>query len=308
MTYNVRYFAHVAAVKGLHSTRKGMRLIGGAIAALTELPHVVCLQEVETRSLRSGPSHDRRRDGQTQLEAFMAALDDALEAADRPERYTGHYFPAHQYRVGRARIYTTGLAVLVRDGLSVDGTQELEPFDITHRRYRLTAKLKQSRVCAHVRVLDEGGTPFDIFNTHLSLPSLLSKRVWAGDGRMGWGENQLAEVDALADFVGSRADNGRFLLMGDFNALPGSPVYERVQANLGVHDAFSEAMGLPPEQLRSKWPTCGFLHLRMRLDHVFVGGGLGGVSFDGTHPFGDPRGHWHGLSDHVPILGAFTPA
>ena len=125
---------------------------------------------------------------------------------------------------------------------------------------------------------------------------------------MGWGTNQLAEVDALADFIERRAQSNRYVVVGDFNALPGSPVYHHIQQRLSVHDAFSETMGSPPAVLRSEWPTCGFLHFRMRLDHIFAGPALTGVSFRGSHRFGDRSGHWHGLSDHVPILGLFAAA
>lgn len=307
MTYNVRYFAHAARLKGLHSSARGLRLIADAIARLPELPHVVCLQEVETRSLRSGPSHSRGLPGETQLEAFMGALDAALERAARSERYGGFYFPAHSYRMGPAKLYTTGLAILVREDLEVDNDHGHSPHDITHRRFKLTAKLKQSRVCAHVRVLDHGGTLYDIFNTHLSLPAFFARSTWSGPGRMGWGENQLAEVDALAAFVERRAVSDRFVLVGDFNALPGSAVYVRIQHRLSVHDAFARALETPPEVLRVRWPTCGFLHYRMRLDHVFTGPGLRGSSFAGSHRFGDRDGHFHGLSDHVPIIGVLEP-
>ncbi len=284
-----------------------MRLIADGVATLPELPAVICLQEVETRSLRSRPSHDRSLDGQTQLEAFMLALDGALERQERPERYRGLYFPAHTYRVGPARIYTTGLAVLVRSDLEVDDGPGHEPQDITHRRFRLTARLKQSRVCAHVRIRDKDGQPIDVFNTHLSLPSFLSKRIWWGDGRMGYGDNQLAEVDALCDFVADRADGDRFVVVGDLNSLPASPAYARLLERLPVEDAFARSLGLEAGALRLAWPTCGFLHFRMRLDHLFVGPGLVETNFDGSHRFGDRTGRWHGLSDHVPILAGLEP-
>lgn len=300
MTYNVRYFSH--AVKGLSSTHRGVRLIARAVAALEALPDVICLQEVETRSMRSGPSH-RGTHGKTQLEAFMSGLSEALEAAGRTARYEGHYFPAHAYRLGPAAFYTTGLAVVIRDGIELDPAVPLEPHEITHRRFKATGKLKQSRICAHVRVRDPDGGSLDIFNTHLSLPAFLSKRLWSGEGRMGWGDNQVREADTLADYVEQRASGDRLVVVGDFNALPGSAVYRRIQERLGVHDVFARAHDLGVDQLRREWPTCGFLNFRMRLDHMFAGRGLAGASFDTSHRFGDRDGHWHGLSDHVPIVG-----
>lgn len=303
MTYNVRYFSH--AIKGLSSTQKGIRWIAEAVAGLEERPDVLCLQEVESRSMRSRPPRAKGLNGQTQLDAFMGALEGALERNGRPERYDGHYFPAHAYRLGPARFYTTGLAFVVRRGIRLDPAVALEPHEITHRRFRATGRLKQSRICAHLRFLDEADRSWDVFNTHLSLPAFLTKRLWASEGRMGWGENQLMELDTLADYVESRAASDRFLVVGDFNALPGSSVYDRLAERLGAHDAFARSRDLGPDELRRTWPTCGFLHYRMRLDHVFAGSGAHEASFEGTHRFGDPAGHWHGLSDHVPIVGRF---
>ena len=55
VSYNVRYFGH--ALKGLASTAGAKTRISRAIASLRELPDVGCLQEVETRPLRSGLAH-----------------------------------------------------------------------------------------------------------------------------------------------------------------------------------------------------------------------------------------------------------
>jgi endonuclease/exonuclease/phosphatase (EEP) superfamily protein YafD len=43
----------------------------------------------------------------------------------------------------------------------------------------------------------------------------------------------------------------------------------------------------------------------MHLDHVFYGNGVRWLDLEGTHRFGDPRGPFTGLSDHVPIVGRF---
>src|SRR5205085_10649684 len=53
VSYNVRYFGH--ALRGLASTRGGKRGVAEALAALDPAADIVCLQEVETISLRSPP-------------------------------------------------------------------------------------------------------------------------------------------------------------------------------------------------------------------------------------------------------------
>lgn len=304
MTYNVRYFGHVAAVAGAASTRRGITGITRAIGQLEELPHVICLQEVETRSWRSALSHTPSHLTETQLDAMMHALDRVLHDADREHRYSAHYFPAHAYRVRQAHIYTTGLAVLVRDDLKVKLHDAGGSFDITHRRKGPSARWKQSRICAHLTIQTPEGD-FDVFNTHLSLPAFLSADFYRIAARMGHGKNQEREIEALARFVSSRRASARFLVVGDFNSLPGSPAYEQVLASLSVRDPFAEVAGASPEDLRVRWPTAGFLRFRMRLDHVFTGPGLRWEDFEDTHAFGDESGRWHGLSDHVPIVGRF---
>lgn len=298
LSYNVRYFGH--ATKGLASTRTSLRRVAGAVAGLKSLPDVLCLQEVEARSMRSALSHDRGRPALGQLSAFMAALEQALETSDRPERFDGYYFPAHQYRLGPVRLYTTGLAVVVRRGLHIDAMSSRE---ITHRRWGRWQRLKQSRICVHIR-LTKDDQAFDLFNTHLSLPAILTRRAWLEPGRMGYGQNQVKEAQALCRFVKEQSKSDRFLMMGDFNALPGSKVHEFVQSELGATDAAAAALNLSTQELRN-WPTCGFLHYRMRLDHAFVGSGIKGWGFQHNPRFGDKQSYWHGLSDHVPLVGNF---
>ena len=60
------------------------------------------------------------------------------------------------------------------------------------------------------------------------------------------------------------------------------------------------------EEALVKWPTAGFMNLRMHLDHMFSGEGLRWLDFDDTHRFGQRNGVFRGLSDHVPIVGTFT--
>ncbi len=306
MTYNVRYFGHVAVVAGAASTRKGIVGITDAIAALDPLPDVICLQEVESRSLRSSLSHTPSHLNETQLEAMMRQLDWALHERRREHRYLPHYYPAHAYRVQNAHLYTTGLAILVREDRRVLPTDPGARVDITHRRRGPTAKWKQSRICAHLRI-DTPEGEVDIFNTHLSLPAFLTRDFYRITERMGYGDNQEREVEALAAFVAARRQSDRFLVCGDFNSLPGSPVYQAVLDKLGVSDPFPAAVGSTSvDELRQRWPTAGFLRFRFRLDHLFSGPGLRWLAFEDTHPFGDSAGRWHGLSDHVPIVGTFS--
>ena len=305
MTYNVRYFGHASrVVRGAASTRRGIMLITDAIARLERLPHVICLQEVETRSLRSALSHTPSHIGETQLEAVMKSLDHALHRHGQEHRYRAHYFPAHAYQVGKQRIYTTGLAVLTREDVQVDLHNAEDPHDITHRRKGPIALMKQSRICAHVTVA-RGGDTIDVFNTHLSLPAFISRDLFRIARRMGYGKNQEKEIEALARFVEAKRTSDRYLVVGDFNSLPGSPSYNLIQERLKVRDPFPEVFGHTLQDLLSAWPTAGFLTFRMRLDHIFAGPGLEWLDFEDTHPYGLESGQWHELSDHVPIVGRF---
>jgi endonuclease/exonuclease/phosphatase family metal-dependent hydrolase len=305
MTYNVRYFGHALPLRGATSTRKALCAIADAISNVEQLPHVICLQEVETRSLRSRLSHTPGLENETQLEALMHVLDTALERVGRSERYSAYYFPAHSYKFGAsAKLYTTGLAILARSDITVDSHNTSTPYDITCRRPSRISALKQSRICAHAIIRLPSGETVDLFNTHLSLPKFMSLDLFKKGGRMGYGDNQSTEIDRLADFINSQKQSERYLVMGDFNSLPASPAYHRMLERLPVCDPFPDAVGTKLHDLRERWPTAGFLHLRMRLDHVFAGRGLECVDFDDTHPFG-VAGRWHGLSDHVPLVGRF---
>jgi len=85
MTYNVRYFSH--GTRGLAATARAMAGIAGAIAELETLPDIVCLQEVETASLRANLAHPRRGKGETQLSRLMELLHDAIDARGKVDRY-----------------------------------------------------------------------------------------------------------------------------------------------------------------------------------------------------------------------------
>ncbi len=300
VSYNVRYFGH--ATRGLASTRNGMQRIAEALAALDPLADIVCLQEVETTSFRSTIVHRPDRPGQTQLERLMTMLEAALKNAGRRLRYEAYYFPAHAYRVGKnAHVYTTGLAILALPGCRIEAHNAGEPADITHRHLHAMRRWKQTRICAHLRFAVAGGETIDVFNTHLSLPSTLSRAFWTAPQRMGYGPNQLEEAKNLASFIEKERKSDRFLVVGDFNSLPGSPVHRFLTEERGYRDAFAEVRALTHEQ-SVRWPTAGFMALRMHLDHVFRGAGVSCVDFEGSHPFAHRASPFHGLSDHVPLI------
>jgi endonuclease/exonuclease/phosphatase family metal-dependent hydrolase len=305
LSYNVRYFGH--STRGLASTARAMKRIADAIAALDPVPDLLCLQEVETQSLRSTIAHPAAHPDETQLDRFSAMLHASLATAGKARAFAPLYFPAHSYRLAKgAEVYTTGVAVLVGDRLSVDRHNAEQPADMTHHRPYSLRRLKQTRVCAHVRLhaRDGKGVPFDLFNTHLSLPAAFAKEFWTKPRRLGWGKNQLEEAKNLARFVEQIAKDERFVIVGDFNALPDSPVYEHLSRDAGLTDALALVKRLTVDDL-VKWPTAGFMRLRMHLDHVFSGNGLEWLDFDGSAPFGDKASTFNGLSDHAPLVGRF---
>lgn len=281
-----------------------MRKIARAVAELRPLPAIVCLQEVETRSIRSTLVHRGPRDETTQLERFMGMLSAALREVGAPDEYEAYYFPAHAYRIAEnTHAYTTGLAILAHADFVVDHHNAETPHDITHRRLHPIRRFKQTRICAHLRFRARAGPhrTIEVFNTHLSLPSALTREFWTKPQRLGWGPNQLEEARNLARFVERERGSDRFVVVGDFNSLPGSPVYRYLVDERGWADAFAQRYRLSDEELVS-WPTAGFMRMRMHLDHVFSGPGMRWLDFDDTHPFGDRTAPFHGLSDHVPMV------
>jgi endonuclease/exonuclease/phosphatase family metal-dependent hydrolase len=300
MTYNVRYFGH--PTRGLASTSSAFSRIAQSLADLDPTPDLVCLQEVETQSIRSTTINRLWHPEETQLDRVMTELHAALARGRKRDRYTAYYFPAHTYRLtARTNIYTTGLAVIARDSFTIAHHNAHSPHDITHRRR--VKNLKQTRICAHLSFRHEDGFTIDIFNTHLSLPSVFCKEFWTGDARMGFAPNQLAEARTLADFVDQERRGDHFVVVGDFNSLPGSPVDRYLREERGFVDAFSTVRRLSPSEARA-WPTAGFLNLRMHLDHVYSSAGLEWLDFTDTHRFGED-GAFSGLSDHVPLIARF---
>jgi endonuclease/exonuclease/phosphatase family metal-dependent hydrolase len=305
LSYNVRYFGH--ALRGLASTRLSMRGIATALASLDPVPDLVCLQEIETRSIRARLARGGRADA-PQLELFMMELEAAFAARGRAMPLEGFYFPAHVNWIGNVPVYTTGLAILVRmDRLLVATHNGEAPHRITYHRVERWKDRKQTRICAHMRLTLRDGRPLHVFNTHLSLPSPFMREFWQRRERMGWGPNQLHEARALAGFVRNLSGDEPFVVCGDFNSPPASPVYRFLVEEAGFAGA-QERLGQIDAQRSRGFSTAGFLRLRMHLDHVFAGNGVDWLDVNGTCAFDDPKSPFSGLSDHVPLFARFRCA
>jgi endonuclease/exonuclease/phosphatase family metal-dependent hydrolase len=299
VSYNVRYFGH--ALRGLASTRRPKRGIAGALAALDPIPDIICLQEVETVSIRSRIAFRRSHADEPQLEAFMAALGEVFAASGKPCPYKAFYFRAHTYGLERLPIYTTGLAILVHLGrLAVVGNNQAAPHKITHHNLVMMKERKQTRICAHLHVRFHG-RDLHVFNTHLSLPTPFAREFWAVKEKMGYGKNQLKEAEALIAYVRKLAGDQPFVVCGDFNSSPGSPVYRFLTGDAGLTCA-EEKLGIIDGRSPRAFPTAGIARLRMHLDHFFAHPGVTLIDMQGTAPFGDKTSKFHGLSDHVPLI------
>ncbi len=305
VSYNVRYFGH--GLKGLASTAKSKTRIAEALRRLTPLADIVALQEVETRSIRAGVAHRGPHSKETQLDAFMQHLKASFAEQGLTSPYDAKYFPAHAYQLGGVKFYTTGLAMLInRESLQVISDNAHEPFPITFHGSEALRKVKQTRIAAHLRLEDRTGRKFHVFNTHLSLPTPWARAFWQEDGRMGFGANQLEEARAVWQYAEATAGQEPYLMCGDFNSAPATPVYRYLTEQARLHGAQAVLKQIDP-QCRDGFSTAGFLHWRMHLDHVF-GRGVDFINVDDTHAFGDKRSVFFGLSDHVPLISAFDVA
>jgi endonuclease/exonuclease/phosphatase family metal-dependent hydrolase len=298
VSYNVRYFGH--ALKGLASTRSSERRIAARLAALAPLADVICLQEIETISVRSRMAHGRGEPGETQLKSFLGELERAFVRSGQVFPYDGFYFRAHVNRIRGLSITTHGLAILANTRrLKVESHNVAAPARITHHHVELFRDRKQGRICAHMRLSDPAGRRLHVFNTHLSLPTPFARAFWTRRARMGWGVNQLHEARSLAAYVHRHARGGPFVVCGDFNSTPGSPVFRYLSESAGFRCA-EEDLGLIDD---SPYPTAGFMRLRMHLDHIFYGNGVRFLDLEGTARYGDRSSAFAGLSDHVPLIG-----
>lgn len=303
VSYNVRYFGH--GLKGLASTAASKRRIAKALSELKPLPDLIALQEVETTSLRAGLAHRGAHPVETQLEAFLRHLEADFVHRGQVMPYRAWYFPAHVYRLGPVRFYTTGLAMLVNaQKLHVIADNGHEPHPITHHGSERLRRVKQTRIAAHLRLENLEGRVFHLFNTHLSLPSPMAKEFWSQPGKMGFGPNQLSEAKAISQYAEATAKQEPYLLVGDFNTAPRTPVYDYLTREAKLRGAQEQLKHIDLE-VPGSFATAGFMHLRMHLDHVFAKGGLEFIDLEGTRTFGDPASPFTGLSDHVPLIANF---
>ncbi len=305
VSYNVRYFGH--ALRGLASTVGPKRRVSAALASLEPLPDVVCLQEVETSSFRSSIAHRTQHPGETQLQAFMGRMEEIFGAQGREMPYDAFYFRAHHYKLGDFSLYTTGLAILVNRGtLKVDRHNVDSPAQITYHHVERLKERKQSRICAHMRLLRVAdGRPFHVFNTHLSLPTPFAKEYWLTKDKMGRGVNQLHEARKLVGLLMEHSQGEPFIVGGDFNSPPASPVFRYLCEEARLTCAQASVGQIDPAVSRG-FPTAGFMHMRMHLDHLFSGPGVRWLDMEETRPFGDLSSRFHGLSDHMPLIARFT--
>jgi endonuclease/exonuclease/phosphatase family metal-dependent hydrolase len=211
----------------------------------------------------------------------MEMLDEALAAHGKKALYEAFYFPAHAYQLGpKTHIYTTGLAILAHRDLEVSHHNSHVPADITHRHIHAVRKLKQTRICAHLRFKDRSGHAVDVFNTHLSLPTTLSRDFWTKEARMGYGPNQIEEAKNLIRFVEAERRSDRFFICGDFNSLPGSPVYQYLLSHQGYRERaaqladgrFHAPSHAPRSHLHGSLAEVGRLrsNARFRRSHLYL--------------------------------------
>ncbi len=303
VSYNVRYFGH--GLRGLAATAASKRAIASALVGLAPRADLIALQEVETRSMRARALNPGMHPRQTQLEGFLHYLDEAFREHGAVGPYRAYYFPAHEYRLGPVKFYTTGLALLVNaQTLDVRTHNGEKPHHITHHGSEALKTLKQTRIAAHLHLEDLKGHAFHVFNTHLSLPAWFSKEFWERSEKMGHGKNQLAEALAVAQFAAHCAKQEPYLVMGDFNSAPATPVYQALTRECGLHGAQESLRVIDPAD-PAGFPTAGFMNLRMHLDHIFGSKGVEFGDMSGTYRFGDTDGPFHGLSDHVPLVCSF---
>ncbi len=303
VSYNVRYFGH--GLKGLASTAAGKARIARALLQLEPSPEIVCLQEIEDRSLRSALAYRGSKQEERQIDAFMRHLGEQAAQLGVKQRWEAWYFPAHRYGVGALSLYTTGLAVLVDTSkLKVIANNREQPHRVTHIASKALQGLKQTRICAHLQLEESSGSRFHVFNTHLSLPSPWQREFWQQKVRMGYGPNQLKEAQTLVDYVRDRSAGEPLLVCGDFNSAPGTPVYRYLTQEAQFTGAQQVLTQIDPEAPGS-FSTAGFMRMRMHLDHLF-GAKVLFTDLNDTCRFGDSSSRFHGLSDHVPLIAGFS--
>ena len=154
-----------------------------------------------------------------------------------------------------------------------------------------------------MKLIGPRGKPFHVFNTHLSLPTPFSRQFWTNSPRMGFGVNQLQEAKTLAAFIQRHAEGEPFIVTGDFNSPPGSPVYRYLTEDCGLVGVQQHLHQIDRDP--RDFPTAGFMNLRMHLDHLFSSASVNWLDLEGTCRFGDRSSPFWGKSDHMPLIGRF---
>ncbi|MCL2012352.1 MAG: endonuclease/exonuclease/phosphatase family protein [Cystobacterineae bacterium] len=294
MSYNVRYFS--SNTKGILSGRKPQKEISLALSQLTPLPDIVCFQEIEFKSLRAFRTISPEK---AQMDTFAEEWEEAFLNQGLPFPYEGYYFPAHAYRLKNVVFYTTGLAIFIRSSSFRVLNETIEPFVLTGtQKFKY---LKQKRICAHLLLEAlETNKKLHVYNTHLSLPSPLTKRYWISRQKMGFGRNQMGEARRLLNYIKKTKIEAPCIVCGDFNAWPHSPVYEMLLS----HGRLADVRVLLNEK-QEDFVTAGFMQLRLHLDHIFSSADIHWENMADTHGFGDLSSPFHGLSDHIPLIAQF---
>ena len=294
LSYNVHYFS--SDTKGILSGKKPLREISVALSQLSPLPDIVCFQEIEFKSIRAFRTISSQK---AQIDTFTDEWANVFLNQGMPFPYEGYYFPAHAYRFKSVVFYTTGLAIFVRSSSFRVLNETIEPVVLTcNKAFR---KLKQTRICAHL-ILEEVKTnkKLHIYNTHFSLPSPLTRSYWLSRQKMGFGQNQILEARRLLNYIKKTKGETPFIVCGDFNSWPKSPVYEMLLAR----GQLTDIRALLNEE-KEDFVTAGFLNLKLHLDHIFFSGEIHWQNMADTHGFGDTTSPFHGLSDHVPLIAQF---
>ena len=193
MTYNVRYFGH--PTRGLASTGAAFSRIARSIAALDPTPDLVCLQEVETRSIRVDLHQPPLAPG-----GDPARLGD--DRAARRARAGGEGGPLHRVLLPRARPTASPRAPTSTPPASRSSRATRSPSATTTRASPTTsptAARQEPQADAHLRARlasrTRAASRFDVFNTHLSpAQRLLAASSGRATRRMGFAPNQLAEA------------------------------------------------------------------------------------------------------------------
>ena len=293
LSYNVHYFSN--NFKGVLSGQQSLKDISVALSRLNPLPDIVCFQEVEFKSLRAFRTVSQDK---AQIDTFTDAWAAVFSNQGKAFPYQSYYFPAHAYRFQNITFYTTGLAIFVRSA-SFRVLENREPFVLTGKAP--FKQLKQKRICAHL-LLEEMKTnkKLHVYNTHFSLPSPLTKRYWVSRKKMGFGQNQALEARRLLNYIKRTKDKTPFIVCGDFNAWPHSPVYEMLIARGQLTD-----IRVLLNEKEEDFVTAGFMNLRLHVDHIFSSGDIRWKNMKNTHRFGDRASPFHGLSDHIPLIAQF---